>query len=776
MAFIFESKAKTLEKIHNKLKFAKTLPVYRFLVNDYRVDKSIVLKIQSFFDCETIAVRSSAYDEDAFSMSNAGAFESILNVSRNDSVAIEQAIETVLNSYDTVNDKNEIFVQPMLENVHIAGVVFSCDISTLAPYYIINYDESGSTDIITSGKGNSAKTYVHYRYYEYPSRYTDMEKIILAVKEIEQLFYNKIIDVEFAITNNNEIYILQIRPIITNGKKQHFVDLTEGLYRIYKKIEKLQQPHPNLLGKKAIFGVMPDWNPAEIIGIKPKKLALSLYKEMITDNIWAYQRNSYGYRNLCSHPLLVSFMGVPFIDVRVDFNSFIPKALSETIARKLVEYYLEKLYKMPAYHDKVEFEIVHSCFYLDLPEKLDLLKSSGFTAVEIEAIKAALLELTNDIIYPEGQSVYKIDLMKIETLKQKFEDITHSNLAVIDKIYWLLEDCKSYGTLPFAGIARAAFIAVQFLKSFVSLGIITKQEYDAYLNSLNTLPRELNMDLKKLKQDEFLKKWGHLRPGTYDITSQRYDENFDNYFDKGPDSYIDEIKINFSNEQFVAINKNLKKNGLKIDAENLFIFIKSAIENREYSKFVFTKSLSYILLLIEQFGRRFGISRDDAAFIDIKILQDLYSSVSNRDVGTILQDNISFNKNQYTYTQLIKLPTVLINPIDIYGFYIEEDEPNFITLEQIKAEIVLEQDMTNNDIKGKIIFVKSADPGYDYLFTKNIGGLVTQFGGANSHMAIRCAELGIPAVIGAGEKYFNLWGVAHTLEIDCTNRKVKIIS
>ena len=31
---------------------------------------------------------------------------------------------------------------------------------------------------------------------------------------------------------------------------------------------------------------MPDWNPAEIIGIKPKPLALSLYRELITDHIW----------------------------------------------------------------------------------------------------------------------------------------------------------------------------------------------------------------------------------------------------------------------------------------------------------------------------------------------------------------------------------------------------------------------------------------------------------------------------------------------------------
>jgi phosphoenolpyruvate-protein kinase (PTS system EI component) len=84
--------------------------------------------------------------------------------------------------------------------------------------------------------------------------------------------------------------------------------------------------------------------------------------------------------------------------------------------------------------------------------------------------------------------------------------------------------------------------------------------------------------------------------------------------------------------------------------------------------------------------------------------------------------------------------------------------------------------MADRSLEKKIVFIKSADPGYDFLFTKNIGGLVTQFGGANSHMAIRCAELRLPAVIGAGEKYFSLWSAANVLEIDCANKQVRIIS
>ena len=114
------------------------------------------------------------------------------------------------------------------------------------------------------------------------------------------------------------LWFYDLSPSISISRQE------QVLGQIEEKVNSLSKPHPYLLGKRSVFGVMPDWNPAEIIGIRPKPLALSLYKELITDSIWAYQRDNYGYRNLRSFPLLVSFSGVPFIDVRVSFNSFIP--------------------------------------------------------------------------------------------------------------------------------------------------------------------------------------------------------------------------------------------------------------------------------------------------------------------------------------------------------------------------------------------------------------------------------------------------------------------
>ena len=92
---------------------------------------------------------------------------------------------------------------------------------------------------------------------------------------------------------------------------------------------------------------MPDWNPAEIIGVRPRPLALSRYRQLITDSIWAYQRDNYGYRNLRSFPLLTSFASQPYIDVRVSFNSFIPRDLPAKLAELLVNHYIARLCETP---------------------------------------------------------------------------------------------------------------------------------------------------------------------------------------------------------------------------------------------------------------------------------------------------------------------------------------------------------------------------------------------------------------------------------------------
>ena len=76
------------------------------------------------------------------------------------------------------------------------------------------------------------------------------------------------------------------------------------------------------------------------------------------------------------------------------------------------------------------------------------------------------------------------------------------------------------------------------------------------------------------------------------------------------------------------------------------------------------------------------------------------------------------------------------------------------------------------DIKNKIVIIKNADPGYDWIFSHEIAGLVTAYGGVNSHMAIRCAEFAIPAVIGVGEDRFSRMIKLKRIKIDCKNKRI----
>ena len=78
-------------------------------------------------------------------------------------------------------------------------------------------------------------------------------------------------------------------------------------------------------------------------------------------------------------------------------------------------------------------------------------------------------------------------------------------------------------------------------------------------------------------------------------------------------------------------------------------------------------------------------------------------------------------------------------------------------------------------MKGKIVLIPQADPGYDWLFGQQIAGLITMYGGANSHMAIRAAEFGLPAAIGVGETKYQSLSNAVVLELDAGNRSIQVV-
>ena len=67
---------------------------------------------------------------------------------------------------------------------------------------------------------------------------------------------------------------------------------------------------------------------------------------------------------------------------------------------------------------------------------------------------------------------------------------------------------------------------------------VSKNDEEKFNCCLSTVNKQLTIDKNKLGKGAFLEKYGHLRPGTYDILSARYDEAPELYFDWTPDNQI----------------------------------------------------------------------------------------------------------------------------------------------------------------------------------------------------------------------------------------------
>jgi glutamine kinase len=776
-AVLFGTKAETLERLVPRLRSAAILPQIRFSVAEWRSDQQNVLnRIAACpWGSEGFIVRSSAKSEDSSSESKAGQFTSVAGVEN--AAAIAPAVERVIASYAGVSNNcldDQIFVQPMLHELSMAGVAITREPHGRGPYFVINYDDySGRADLVTSGTAEKLKTFICLKSCQ-AGIPTHLQPVAELLRELESLLDCDGIDVEFAVDRSGALYLLQVRPLAMNQQLTDAEATTSAATEIAQKVALLTRPHPYLHGNRSVFGVMPDWNPAEIIGLKPRPLALSLYRELITDSIWAYQRDNYGYKNLRSFPLLMSFHGLPYIDVRVSFNSFIPRDMKPDLAERLVNYYIERLLAQPTLHDKVEFEIIFSCYTLDLPERLLALRQHGFSDDDIGDITVLLRNLTNKIINNEN-GLWRRDREKVDKLVERLPTIRDASIDKISRVYWLLEDCKRYGTLPFAGLARAGFIATQFLSSLVTTGVLDASGHAAFMSDLETVGSQIGRDFAGLSKDEFLARYGHLRPGTYDILSPRYDEAPDLYFDWSTrrEKHSGGSRFLLSVSQLRSIEQLLKQHGIEHDILSLMHFIKGGIEGREYAKFVFTRSLSDALSLIQQIGEEYGLSTEDCSFLDIADVRALYSESGS--VRERLKDSVAEGRRRHDLTRQLVLPPLVSSPEDAFAFHLPTIHPNFITKQCVTAGVSTIDD-SPEQLKDTILFVPSADPGFDWIFSRGIAGFVTQFGGVNSHMAIRANELAMPAVIGAGETLFRNWKKADKICLDCGNQQVQAIA
>jgi len=784
---LISTKADTLLALRERLTHSRIEPLLVVTAGEFEEDRAEVLRrIGVKYAGERIVVRSSASNEDSLQSSNAGHYDSNLNICADNPEEVAAAVRGVLESYrrdGLCGAGEQVLVQTQTGDVAYSGVVFTRDLQKNRPYYLVNYDGSGSTDAVTSGSGGKSLWIGRdVREEDLPAPW---RSLITAVREIERILDGMILDIEFAITRGGEVVIFQVRPLAANYRfSKEFDD--QAFFRHKQQVKEAVRSQPGGLdGQAMLFSDMAFWNPSEMIGSHPHELDYSLYREIITKRAWNEGLVPMGYRRV-ERELMVRFSGKPYINVDYSFLSLTPAALPEELCGKLVRYYKRRLKEDLTAHDKIEFEIVYSCYDFVVREKLEALTGEGFCIEECQALGQALHDLTLravrgyfDVLRRDEQSLASLEQGRRQIERRLCCQETNT-AALLDYFTVLLGDIKRYGTPQFSRQARYAFIARSLCNSLVEGGYVSRGEMDAFMMGIETVATEFARDMERclegtISRDGFCSKYGHLRSGTYDIRAERYDQLPLRGRQGKANARPPEARPAGLPEK--ALEQALGDIGFAgVTPRDLTLFLHTAFEQRERFKFEFTKSLSLALEILRIAGQNLDISVENLSYLQVAdILAAEYYGTGGELAafwGALIQRRRELRGND----EMLVMPDVLTGAEDMDIVCIQEARPNYITEKAAEGDLVCPEQVEAAGLAGKIVLLEKADPGFDWIFAQGILGLITCYGGAASHMAIRCAEFGIPAAIGCGKKRFaQLAGVSRVL-LDAKNGTIKEVN
>ena len=451
------SKAETLDYLRNTFKKNNIIidDLYIFTVRDWESNSDLILnEVELLFtENEILIVRSSALDEDIPAQSRAGFFKTIMNVNGKSRHEIIKAIEYVIASYSKdsrlTHPLDQVIVQAQLIDALLSGVLFTIDLRLRAPYYVVNFDDTtGKTDTVT--RGLSGKTLRIAQWVDPNNLPRPWREIILASKEIEKLFPDSSLSLEFGVDGNDFVHIFQSRFLErdqTLSKSNDSIgelQIRNEVINLQNQVQEiLNQSNKQILKTPSSLTDMSDWNPAEILGGRPNLLDISIYRYLVTQSAWNTARASLGYTDVAPYELMVSVGNKPYIDTKVSFRSLTPDNIAPDLKDRLLVYYLDKLLKKPELQDKVEFEIVFSCFDFNFKHREQELILNGFSHSNISKVKKDLLFFTNNLL-ENSEIILKKDLSSVQELQSASCD-TSGILTFhdgIDKMFLSLSSCR----------------------------------------------------------------------------------------------------------------------------------------------------------------------------------------------------------------------------------------------------------------------------------------------------------------------------------------------
>ena len=732
----YGNKAKNLEYVAKNTDIE--IPYFKEIyLNDLNNIENIV---DSF--SQKIMIRSNSSSEDKEYSSSAGKYLSIGPIETNDLETIKKSWEMVVDSYEEQDNQSVIF-QNYIENAKSVSVLTSYKVGSDSAYRTFSTYYGSETDAITSGKYSEINNFFMHRSFDnLPKKYEKYNVYLKIITQLEDLFKNKQLDIEMVLDKNNSPQLLQVRPLM--GKKLNKESIFEEkdvIDRNLKNYKKLNKTTADRFGTNQIYSNMSDMNPAEMIGKKPDNIAFGLYKFMFTDTTWNIQRGEFGYRKYSGGKLMELFNNVAYINVNHSLNSFLTRNLQKESCEEIINYQLNKLKENPHLHDSIEFDISRSSYVFDTVEEFSKEYKNIISPSEI-------IKWHNDLIQIDTQNKStleknkKIILSTFSKLDKSFEYSKKENIKLI----------RDTMALPFTHHSRLGFVYFAQLNSLLEKEVISEDQKKLLLLSVNSISTKMKADAYEVKigkktLEGFLDVYGHIRAGNYNLLSSNLKNNL-NFTESLINNSEQPLEDNIlPKDIYTNIEEYFTINEIPLEASAWIDMFQEGISTRENSKFYYTKGIDGIL---NEVGEKNTSDRELFDLLDIEFNEENTSDMRLKNV--LMPDLITSNEDFYFYEEMSK-------------------NGNYIGQGTVIGDILLIENEANrpNNLENKIVVIPAADPGWDWIFNYKIKSLITKYGGPNSHMAIRCAEHNIPAILGVGENNFTVISNSKSLKIDFSN-------
>lgn len=688
-------------------------------------------RLRAEFAGAVVAVRSSRADEDALQQSQAGRYRSLLDVPAGDGAALAAAIDAVFASYGPCRADDELFVQRMAA-ARLCAVAATHAVEDGADYYAFSLAAGTRTDAVT--RGDAAVDTVYIAHGAPVPVQPDLALLHRALLELREHCGPQPLEAELVIAGD-DVLLLQARPLLLRRAPASAAPRRDALARA---AATLAQSSPTCAGELRVLALMPDWNTAELLGSQPRPLALSLFRHAIGARAWHGARRLLGYRRLCGVPLLQPLAGRPYIDVRASANSLLPP-LPHDQAAALADAWQQRLLDHPQLHDKYEFEIAQTCVDFDFARQWQQRYAGLLAPAALAGYRERLRRITARCIAP---LTLQQALAALNGLAQRPPADQLANRRT----------CARAG-LVFALIARLAFVFEALLRSAAARGALSAERLLQLQRSSHGITRAF------LRQDAAARGgYGFLRAGTFEITTPRLAQLelvgvVPTHSAQAPLPFV------ATPAEQAALAALLRESGYGLTTEQLLAGYARTREAREKSKYFLSQQVSLLLEQLAQAGAAQGLDRETLSWLELPASAEFLPDQAAAAAAT---------RAVHAADALLRLPLVLDPRSSLQQVHIAAGTPTFIGRERATAPLC-RVDAASAPAAvpaGAILAIASADPGYDWIFTRAPAGLITAYGGPNSHMAIRCAELGIPAVLGLGLERWQRLARASHLSLD----------